>query len=402
MNIGIRIRTVRKYKNLTLKELGDLAGIHFVRLGKFERGIEKPTQEILKRIEKALNIKFENILMIDEQIESLFSDFINSCFYHFDDFHSFIKIINENRELFQASAHYSKILIIEYTIAVLQKQTDTIDQLEILLEQYIEVGTREYIFYNEYKAVKYHQQRNVASALGYMNKSLTSFHCDKMTAMAYYHASFIYKDIFMYDEASAALTKAKNILTNHSSYRRAFYCDLQFASIYVRRKQYENSIRLYDSCIESSRILILNDSIYSRIVRNKAWAYLLMKEYDLCLNTLETIKQIDDNQLITTLYKSWCYYFTKKFNTAKKTIESNFQFINDEKYGKEFQLLLELTNIYDEKPTKRVIKFAESLYDSYNLAQRSEDTVFVLNLLINLLTRRNDTEKLIKYLKISI
>lgn len=49
-NIGIEMRLIRKYNQLSLRDLEKLTNISFMRLGKFERGEEKPTDKTISII----------------------------------------------------------------------------------------------------------------------------------------------------------------------------------------------------------------------------------------------------------------------------------------------------------------------------------------------------------------
>lgn len=55
MTLGEKLRTCRKWANLTQKELGEKIGIDAATVGKYERGILKPKRETLIKFEDALN-----------------------------------------------------------------------------------------------------------------------------------------------------------------------------------------------------------------------------------------------------------------------------------------------------------------------------------------------------------
>ncbi|NKE04665.1 helix-turn-helix domain-containing protein [Mesobacillus selenatarsenatis] len=56
MNIGELLRTARKEKQITLRQLSDLTHISFSQLGKIERDEHKPTKENSLKIAEALQI----------------------------------------------------------------------------------------------------------------------------------------------------------------------------------------------------------------------------------------------------------------------------------------------------------------------------------------------------------
>jgi len=57
-----RLRTLRKQKNLSQTELGKLASLHYTHIGRFERGISRPSSDTLKRLADALNISSDYLL----------------------------------------------------------------------------------------------------------------------------------------------------------------------------------------------------------------------------------------------------------------------------------------------------------------------------------------------------
>ncbi len=97
--LGNKIKLWRNYRHLTLEQLNVMTGIHYARLSKFERGVEIPNQQMLERIEIALDVKFDDLKIVDEEIEALIFDFIDTLFYMRMNFDYFIDIINEKREV---------------------------------------------------------------------------------------------------------------------------------------------------------------------------------------------------------------------------------------------------------------------------------------------------------------
>lgn len=62
IELGSYIRSVRKERNLTLKDVGKLANISFTQVGKIERGLHHPTRESVEKISEALNIDKKTLL----------------------------------------------------------------------------------------------------------------------------------------------------------------------------------------------------------------------------------------------------------------------------------------------------------------------------------------------------
>lgn len=55
LRLGIFIKSLRKEKNLTLKELSKLSGVSFAQIGKIERGETHPTKKTISKIAHALS-----------------------------------------------------------------------------------------------------------------------------------------------------------------------------------------------------------------------------------------------------------------------------------------------------------------------------------------------------------
>lgn len=73
-DLGEFIRQQRERANLSLRRLADSAGISNPYLSQIERGIRRPSAEILKRLSRALEISANTLYaragLIDEEIQS--------------------------------------------------------------------------------------------------------------------------------------------------------------------------------------------------------------------------------------------------------------------------------------------------------------------------------------------
>ena len=93
------MRSIRKYRDLTLRELGKKTGIPYSRLGKFECGKEIPTDEAVSKIEKFLDINFNEFFETSKNIDIMFDEFLDSLFYY-DDSNDLFRIRITNGKLF--------------------------------------------------------------------------------------------------------------------------------------------------------------------------------------------------------------------------------------------------------------------------------------------------------------
>lgn len=71
-----RLRDLRKQKNLSQTELGQLAGLHYTHIGRFERGASRPSGDTLKRLADALDVTSDYLLdgAVDEAAKAKFQD----------------------------------------------------------------------------------------------------------------------------------------------------------------------------------------------------------------------------------------------------------------------------------------------------------------------------------------
>lgn len=51
-----RLRSLRVQKHLSQEELGDLVGLHYTNIGRYERGLSKPNAETLKILADTLGV----------------------------------------------------------------------------------------------------------------------------------------------------------------------------------------------------------------------------------------------------------------------------------------------------------------------------------------------------------
>jgi transcriptional regulator with XRE-family HTH domain len=71
-----RLRELRKQKNLSQTELGELASLHYTHIGRFERGASRPSVDTLKRLSDALGVSSDYLLdgATDEAAKARFED----------------------------------------------------------------------------------------------------------------------------------------------------------------------------------------------------------------------------------------------------------------------------------------------------------------------------------------
>ena len=71
-----RLRELRKQKNLSQTELGQLAHLHYIHIGRFKRGASRPSGDTLKRLSDALGVTSDYLFdgATDEAAKARFED----------------------------------------------------------------------------------------------------------------------------------------------------------------------------------------------------------------------------------------------------------------------------------------------------------------------------------------
>lgn len=71
-----RLRELRKQKNLSQTELGQLAELHYTHIGRFERGSSRPGGDTLKRLADVLGVTSDYLLegAVNEVAKARFED----------------------------------------------------------------------------------------------------------------------------------------------------------------------------------------------------------------------------------------------------------------------------------------------------------------------------------------
>lgn len=145
MNIGERIREIRKSKNLLQSDLAEKAGISRVAIGNYERGDRVPNADILSAIAIALNVPISDLIIdpkniseekskIDKKIQDNIIKLIQYCGFQIekeydnDGYGDYLRYIyisfNEEQFRLRPSEFYdmSKRILDSITINVLASQ----------------------------------------------------------------------------------------------------------------------------------------------------------------------------------------------------------------------------------------------------------------------------------------
>lgn len=62
MNFPTRLREMRRRKNLSQTELGKRIGLHYIQIGRYEKGTAQPTSEVLVKLAQELEVSIDYLM----------------------------------------------------------------------------------------------------------------------------------------------------------------------------------------------------------------------------------------------------------------------------------------------------------------------------------------------------
>lgn len=401
-NIGKQLYIVRKKRNLTLRELETLSGVKFVRIGRFENNMEKPSQAIIEKLEKALQVKFTDIENVSERILELYDSFVDSLLYESNDLNMYENNIIENDEAYSISYHYSKIMLIQYILRVHKNDFNDIDKDEKELLRLLDEKSDPLQLFYEYKGVRLFLQGNNDEAIQALLTALTISNNPKQNTMIYYHISMVNMSRNKYIEALKYAELAKRGFVEFASFKRILYTDGQIGSVYSQMRRFDLAIEKYKTCLVSCETLDLLACKKALFLRNLSWIYIKSGNYVKPLEYLEEAEKLEPDSNHLKMYKIWCNYKLGKYNTARSLIEEYSDLRTVKSHRKRYKLFSELVYNADKKPTITLIELAIDTYNEFAAKHDYELMNFYIDIVIDLLKQRNDDKTLIQYLELKI
>lgn len=401
-NFGKQLYMIRKKKNLTLRELDKLSGIKFVRIGRFENNTEKPTLENIRKLELALDVSFENIKEISDDIENLYVKFIDSLLYDVNDFDYYLKMIKDRDGEYAINCNYPIIMLILYIIDIHKRNFENIDKTERELEKLLEPKSDYLQSYYEYKGIKYHLQEQNKEASDILESAITLANNRKQNTMIYYHLCMVNISENKYIEALKYAELAKRGFVEFASFKRILYTDGLTGTIYSQMHRFDLAIEKYKACLHTCQFLEVPPSIKALILRNLSWFYIKDGDYFTPLSYLEEAEKLEPDSHHLKMYKIWCYYKQKKFNLARGLVHQYSDLRKAKTHRKRYKLFSELVYSAGKKPTITLIELAIDTYNEFAAKHDYELMNFYIDIVIDLLKQRNDDKTLIQYLELKI
>lgn len=406
-NIGIEMRLIRKYNQLSLRDLEKLTNISFMRLGKFERGEEKPTDKTIRIIEKALNVDFNAIIKIAEEIDGLMNEFINSLFYHKQNYDYIQAELNKYKlknkycsdELTYKTA---KILLMEYILGILNQKIEEVEDFEDSLLAYFKNDPDCNALLHDYIGLKYRLKKEYTKGIPWHEKALTMTSNMKIIAMINFHLSVSYSACRKYLQAVECIEKANSLFAKYAAYRRANYCLAEYALILKATGQFDKAIEMYKMSMIGNRQLKLTDVSIARDYRNMCWIMMLAQRYEEALEYLSEAVLNEPQHPFAILYGIWCNYKLDNYEEAERIISESKQLKEDKEYCDYYNLYCMLVKCGKGKPTATCLNAAIKIVESFKDSEEYERRIFYIDIVLDLAKRYGDEEKIKKYLEIKV
>lgn len=401
-NIGKQLYILRKKKNLTLRDLETLSGVKFVRIGRFENNLEKPSLAVIEKLERALQVKFDEIEYVSKKILELYQSFVEALLYESNDLDTYESNIINNEEVYSINYQYSKIMLIKYIIRVHKNDFVNIDKDEKDLLRLLDEKSDPLQLFYEYKGVRLFLQGYKDEAVVFLELALTMSNNPKQNTMIYYHISMVNMSRNKYVEALKYAGLAKGGFVEFASFKRILYIDGQIGSIYSQMRRFDLAIDKYKTCLISCGTLDLPFSKKAIFLRNLSWIYIKSGNYVEPMTYLEEAEKLEPDNVHLKMYKIWCNYKLRKFNTARGLIDKYSDLCKVKTHMKRYKLFSELIYNVGNKPTLALIDLAIDTYNEFVAKRDFELMNFYIDIVIDLLKQRDDNQKLIQYLEMKI
>lgn len=401
-NIVKDLRIIRKYRNLTLRELGEKTGIKYSRLGKFECGKEIPTDENIQKIGRALDVNVKEHYEISSQIDDLFIKFLDSLFYYDNNYEYYKSKISAGKKVNIINYELGKAQLIEYIIYVLERNFEQAKLIENdLLEYFIGDFACESILY-QYKGLMHRMEKRYNDAILCFERAESESKNEKNEAMLCLHSSIAYKKTGNIAKAMQNIKSALNIFSEYGAVNRSTFCLVEYALLLKANYQYNLAISYFHRALRAMKVINCSKDLFARVYRNMCWTMILVENYQVALEYLEEAKSYDLKHSFTALYGIWCHYKLKNYKEAEKIIINNIYLIRDTEYANIYKLFDMLVKCRESIPSDSLINHAANIVNNMQDVESYERVNFYIDIILDLLNRNGNELGKIKYLNMKI
>lgn len=398
-NIGKELCYIRKYRGLTLRELGNKTGISFSLLNRIELEKESPSIKTLYLIGEVLDIDIDEFSNASNKINQLFDEFLDSLFYYEYKFEYFTQAINVGKQRHEINYSFGKIKLMEYLIYVLKEKFEEAEKLEKHLFEFFnnEFNCEAILF--QYKGVSHLLRGDYENALLWLNKAEAQMVNEKNKALLFYHMGIAYSDI---GEIVIAMEYIKNshiIFSEYGSIKRETYCLLEKAMHRKMNLQFDEAISYFERALKALKVLPNNELYIARTYRNMCWTMILAKDYQKALYYLDEANSFDIRHGFEILYGIWCNYKLNNIQEAKMWIHQGLYLGEDDQFKDFYIFLSELVDSDPQNPSDKVIQDAINIVEFKLNHEKYERFNFYLDIVLDLLNKSGRVADKVKYLE---
>lgn len=397
--IGKYLRLIREERGISLRQLGTMIDVSHNRLGKFERGEEKPNNEMIKKIERGLGVSIDACKEVDDEINLLLENFLEAQFNNQKVCADYERIINLNKVRYENSLKFANIILIEYIIHIVDGDLNAAEDKGRMIDNSLTDNFAEQA-YLQYKGVYCFFKKDYKGALNNLLVAQNLFYNEKRLAMIAYHLAMVYKDTHQITLAIRCLLFAKSIFSKNSSYRRAILTDIELAGAYGIINLMDEAVTIYKSVLKATNYLDIGEEGRRKAVRNLSWVYLRAGRYAEALENLMSEFAYSSISELTVLYSVWCNYKLKYYKEAEKLISVNRKLMSESSFCDEFELVSSLVYLRDGVANKQILEQAIRLFEKMRVSVDSGTVLFYLDIVIDILRARGNETELIKYMDI--
>ncbi len=396
------MRSIRKFRGLTLRELGEKTGIPYSRLGKFEGGKEVPTDEIILKIEKTLDFNFNECFETFKNIDIMFEEFLDSLFYYDNNNDLFKTKIVKGKINSVINFSFGKVQLMEYIMSILDEEFEKANKMEIELFEYFNNDFECEALIHQYKGLAYRMQKQYEKAIICFEKAEKMTINRKRKAMLYLHSGIAYKKHGNVAKAMHYISLAQTIFSEYGSLRRIAFTFVEYGLLLKANQEYDQAIYQFNIALRALEMIDCPESLNERVYRNMCWTMILAGDYVAALEYLSEIKEENIKHGFTVLYGIWCNYKLKNYDEAERWITENNYLLKNEKFSKFYELFTLLVKCRDNEPSTKLINSAINIVNDFQNRENCERINFYIDIVLDLLNRSENELEKIKYLEMKV
>ena len=325
-DFGMMVRIHRTLKNMTLRQLADIAGLSHTMLNKIELGQSAVTDSSLQRISQALNCKF----LYNESIATKFET--DKRTIHDAVYQGSLALSIETMERIDTQKDYHMLApsIVEYMIIVVAmynyprfSKRDIADRYLRVLEKSLPLMTlKQQQYFYMYAGAFHYYSHDLERALTYFETAFEMRETSSRAALINYSRAMVSSELYKVHRADTYYTLALQGFERSNTMTRAMACRL-FKAV--------NRIKIYDFepfLYEAPNIIRYAEQTMSRQLRNSTYHYetivhVLKAHFAKALDVAEAVDKKDEELYFYQAYAALRLNRKPRFNKILKHAEQH-------------------------------------------------------------------------------